>query len=256
MVISALSLTAEYRFSTDGDGANTLIVGSLLYVLLDLVVWGAGIAVATSRRERRLLEAAREHAARDAVRAERTRLALELHDVVAHSVTLMVLQAAAAGRLVEQRPAEPVRGALADIEAMGTQTIKELRSLLELLDESAPGTGQRDAATGMPLEIPAAGAAGRPASRRPHGRQSTCSRSGRRARGTPHRAGGVDQRPPARRRRRDRHPRYVVAAWRADPLDPRRRSRTTRSCCAATLWGSRTAGASRSGGRARRHTHH
>ena len=135
-VVSGLSIASEYRFSTDAaNRTDTLVVGILLFLLLDLAVWGGGLAVAASRRERALLTAARQYAARDAVRAERTRLARDMHDVVAHSVTLIVLQAAAARRREQSSASDEAARALADIEALGARTMNELHDLLGLLDE-------------------------------------------------------------------------------------------------------------------------
>jgi signal transduction histidine kinase len=80
----------------------------------------------------------REQAARAAVAEERGRIARELHDVIAHNVSVMVIQAGAAGLVLEdQRP--DVRNALTTIEQTGRQTVDEMRRLLGVLrraDES------------------------------------------------------------------------------------------------------------------------
>jgi signal transduction histidine kinase len=77
-------------------------------------------------------EREQELMARERVTEERTRIARELHDVVAHSVSVMVIQAAAARR---QLPAHPDRaiGALEAIEATGRQTMDEMRRILGVL---------------------------------------------------------------------------------------------------------------------------
>jgi signal transduction histidine kinase len=66
------------------------------------------------------------------VAAERTRIARDLHDVVAHSVSVMVIQAAAARRNLDDAP-ELAADALATIESTGRQTMTELRSILGVL---------------------------------------------------------------------------------------------------------------------------
>jgi signal transduction histidine kinase len=96
----------------------------------------AGLAERAERAERE-----RELLAEQRVVAERTRIARELHDVVAHSVSVMVIQAAAARRNLDSAP-DTAAEALANIESTGRQTMTELRNVLGVLrtdDPSAPG---------------------------------------------------------------------------------------------------------------------
>jgi signal transduction histidine kinase len=121
---------------------------------------------------RRLDEQAREiesnRAAREAaaVLDERTRIARELHDVVAHDVSVMLVQAAAAKRTVPADP-ESARAAIAAVEDTGREALGELRRLLGVLrrgDEElalAPQPSlerigalvQRMRASGLPVEL-------------------------------------------------------------------------------------------------------
>ena len=71
------------------------------------------------------------------VRAGRLRLARELHDIVAHAVSAMILQAAGA-RTLPPSDASQVRAALEVIETTGVQAMGELRRLLGLLRASSP----------------------------------------------------------------------------------------------------------------------
>ena len=86
------------------------------------------------------LEAQREAQARDAVAGERRRIARELHDMVAHAVSEMVVQAGAARRTVAATgPGDEARDAIAGIEATGRVALGEMRRLLGVLrrgDES------------------------------------------------------------------------------------------------------------------------
>ncbi|NYE20487.1 sensor histidine kinase [Microbacterium immunditiarum] len=77
-----------------------------------------------------------EHHAREetiaAVAAERTRIARELHDILAHSVSVMVVQAGAAEQVVGDDP-EFVRRALESIRSTGTASLDEVRRVVEML---------------------------------------------------------------------------------------------------------------------------
>ena len=96
------------------------------------------------------LEREREEQARAAVIDERARIARELHDVVAHGVSVMVVQAGAA-RSMLPREDDTTRAQLQSIEGIGRQALTEMRHMLEMLrddDELAleplPGIGQLD----------------------------------------------------------------------------------------------------------------
>jgi signal transduction histidine kinase len=80
------------------------------------------------------LEREQDDGARRAVNAERARIARELHDVVAHSVSVMVVQAGAARRVLQRDP-DRAAEALSSIETTGRQALDELRRLLGMLRE-------------------------------------------------------------------------------------------------------------------------
>ena len=84
-------------------------------------------------------EEEREVAARRAMTAERRRIAREMHDVVAHSISVMVVQAGGARRIIESDP-ERAAAAAAEIERTGREALLEMRRLLGVLH------GPRDAA--------------------------------------------------------------------------------------------------------------
>jgi len=83
------------------------------------------------------LEAEREVTAAQAVALDRVRIARELHDVVAHHVSLMGVQAGVA-RAVLDRDVDEARGILAGVEDSARTSLRELRQLLETL--RAPGS--------------------------------------------------------------------------------------------------------------------
>jgi signal transduction histidine kinase len=141
--------------------------GNWVEVLL-AVTFGAGIPIALGRtvfNRRRRIVRDRELAAREAVAAERSRIARELHDVVAHHMSVMVVQAGAARAVAGKDPAATAE-ALEQIEASGRAGLVEMRRLLDVLKSDAPDEGRApqpglarlaellDAmrATGLPVE--------------------------------------------------------------------------------------------------------
>ncbi|MFE9692240.1 sensor histidine kinase [Micromonospora sp. NPDC005806] len=131
-------------------------LGGALAVACAVAAW-LGVAFLRARRrhhralEQRgwLLERERESAARTAVDAERARIARELHDIVSHNVTLMIVQAAAAREILATMPEEAAT-ALSAVERAGRDTMTELRHLLGLLAPPADGDGEdRSDRTGL-----------------------------------------------------------------------------------------------------------
>ncbi|MFF0864546.1 sensor histidine kinase [Nonomuraea sp. NPDC003560] len=99
---------------------------------------GAGLAV---RRHRVLAVQAAERGAllaRESVQEERARIARELHDIVAHSVSVMTMHTGTV-RLLLRADQEPERQALSTVEAAGREAMEELRRMLGLLRGTQAG---------------------------------------------------------------------------------------------------------------------
>ncbi len=108
-----------------------------LFILVPVVLVGSAVHQWQRRAgdsQERLARARAEHAAAtlQALAAERSRIAGELHDVVTHNVSVMVIQAGAARRILSGRPDE-ARAALLAVEASGRTALVELQHLLGLL---------------------------------------------------------------------------------------------------------------------------
>jgi signal transduction histidine kinase len=103
--------------------------------LFGVAIRGARARAEASHQRAEALQREQQVAAQLAITQERSRITRELHDVVTHHVSVMTIQAGAAGRVLDEQP-DLAREALAAIEASGRETMAELRHLLGAL---APG---------------------------------------------------------------------------------------------------------------------
>jgi signal transduction histidine kinase len=141
VLVAAIVVTAAYPDTSPPVPAR---FGALLVLLPTVAV---GMAIRLWRRRagesaERLRLARQEHEAetRRAVQEERARIASEMHDVVTHNVSVMVVQAGAARRVLDSSPGQ-AREALLAVEASGRTAMTELRHLLGLLAPSGEGSG-------------------------------------------------------------------------------------------------------------------
>lgn len=111
---------------------TTLVVG-LSWTLGDLARTRGLYASAMEDRARRV-EEEREERAQGAIVAERERIARELHDIVAHHVSVIVIQAGAALRALDRRP-EGARTALEAIDRTGREALVDMRRMVGVLGE-------------------------------------------------------------------------------------------------------------------------
>ncbi len=142
-------LVAKAVMAASPEGKLTSAVGSAVFYSAGyLLAWGFGYWI--GRNQRRLAEIEAIHTreverqrrlAEHAVSIERLRIARELHDIVAHSVTIMVLHAAGAQRVMRTDP-DRAAESLVTIEDAGQQAMGELRRLLALLRDSGEASAR------------------------------------------------------------------------------------------------------------------
>jgi signal transduction histidine kinase len=166
VVMELLGALVNHQFG--GTFGDYFFIGIFM-----LVTWTVGFVLNRRAAQTRelseraaRLEREQQEAATRAVAEERQRIARELHDVVAHSVSVMTVQAGAVRRLL--RPdQEKERQALETIEATGREALTEMRRLVGLLREQGampefspqPGLGTMDAlldtvrSAGLPVDL-------------------------------------------------------------------------------------------------------
>ena len=117
-------------------GAAQVVAVSLFNAMPFLLGWTMGLMTRRLRGYRAILEernrqlaAEREAGARRAVLEERVRIARELHDIVAHHVSVMGIQAAVARRLFDRSPVQ-AREAIGSVETASRQAIADLQQLV------------------------------------------------------------------------------------------------------------------------------
>lgn len=103
-------------------------VGTVVFWPLFLIAVGVGMLLRRARR----LQVEEDRSAQLAVAEERVRIARELHDIVAHGVSLMTIQITAARRVGASKP-EAAEASLSAAEETGRQTLNELHTLLSAL---------------------------------------------------------------------------------------------------------------------------
>ncbi|MFG2529107.1 sensor histidine kinase [Streptomyces sp. NPDC048516] len=130
---------ARFRDAFGGRTFGQSLFATVLLTVPFVLAWVLGDSLRTRRaywaqleEKAARLEKERETQSRIAVAAERARIARELHDVVAHNVSVMVVQADGAAYVLDAAP-EQTRQALETISGTGRQALAEMRRLLGVL---------------------------------------------------------------------------------------------------------------------------
>jgi len=141
LVVWVAEVLAHYPLSPESGNALGLAVA----LAATVVLWARGDSVRSRRLENQTLreraeraEADREVRAAQAVAAERARMARELHDVVAHALSVIVMQAGGAGMVPRLTEAE-AKAVLSSIEQTGRQAFAEMRRLVGILRDRDDG---------------------------------------------------------------------------------------------------------------------
>jgi signal transduction histidine kinase len=132
---AALALLAAqgWLLHTSGTGSGDAVVVGLVLIISWLIGYGV--------QQRRVYRARlRERIAEAAVTGERLRIARELHDVVAHSMTVVAVQAGFGEYVFDQQPAE-ARATLAAIQTVSREALADMQRLLGVLRQSGPEPG-------------------------------------------------------------------------------------------------------------------
>ena len=150
-LIVSITVVAISEYAVDGPVED---IGGAFFILFLLWFIGRRIRIRSEylvflQERTAQLEREQESEVRQAVVEERTRIACELHDVVAHQVSLMTVQAGAAKTVLVDNP-EAARRSMAAVEQAGRQALVELRHLMGVLrpetnaDELSPQPGVTD----------------------------------------------------------------------------------------------------------------
>ena len=141
-------LRTRYPIPTILAAAGAWLVGLVVRKQLD--ARAEHIAALAERAE--LLAAKQEESERRATLAERLRIARELHDIVAHHLSVVVIQAQGAQRIADKDPARAT-AAMADVERTGRTALEEMRRLLGLLRTGETAAAMPDGAYMPPLGL-------------------------------------------------------------------------------------------------------
>jgi signal transduction histidine kinase len=147
LVAVYLTLLADTALLAIGWGGFFSEGGLISVALCVIVVWTIGYSV---RQRRRYAVSLQEEAASKAVAQERLRIARELHDVVAHSMSVIAVQAGYGQYVIDSQPRD-ARAALGAIQATSREALDEMRRMLGALRQADDADGQPDGSDRLPV---------------------------------------------------------------------------------------------------------
>ncbi|KIF75864.1 hypothetical protein QR77_22165 [Streptomyces sp. 150FB] len=133
IVAVAVSFALQFGVIGGFSTGDNLVVDLVIFLLALAASCLVGLL---SRERREHAVALRTQAVAEAVTAERLRIARELHDMVAHSIGIVAIQAGVGSRVIETQP-EEARKALRAIESTSRETLSGLRRTLVALRQAA-----------------------------------------------------------------------------------------------------------------------
>jgi signal transduction histidine kinase len=144
LVIPLLAGPSAGPLRDRSEGATVSVV-TIAVTLVMIIAWLIGNSI---RQAQVQAELRRTQAAGRAAMAERLRIARELHDIVAHSIGIIAIQAGSGRSVFDARPDE-ARDALAVIEATSRETLSGLRRMVTGLRRAEPGQAPLGPAAGL-----------------------------------------------------------------------------------------------------------
>jgi signal transduction histidine kinase len=149
LLIPILAVPSLASLRGGGVGTPAIPVVTVAVPLFTIIAWLIGHSI---RQAQARAELVRVQASAQAAMAERLRIARDMHDIVAHSIGVIAIQAGAGRRVFDASPGE-ARDALAAIEATSRETLSGLRRMVTGLRhadlESGPGQAPPDPAPGL-----------------------------------------------------------------------------------------------------------
>jgi signal transduction histidine kinase len=153
LALAAVEAAALVNGAEAGFGVNVTLatasrgnpVNAAFTALVQLTVW---IAADSIRRRRAYSASLRERSLREALSGQRLQIARELHDIVAHAMSVVAVQAGVGSHLIATRPDEAAKS-LRAIEATARAALSETRSLLGVIRDDGYDLASRSPVPGL-----------------------------------------------------------------------------------------------------------